>query len=123
MNDVTQVLKDAAYVTIGASVLAFQRAQVSRQEIQKRLGQLDVDPRASFERLSESVEDRVKLVEERFEGLQEQVEAAVATFEANLERYLDDVQGRLPEQAGEVLAQARTAAKDAQGQLRSFVGA
>jgi DNA-binding transcriptional MerR regulator len=123
VNDVTQVLKDAAYITVGAGVIAFQKAQVQRQEIQKRLADLEVDPKAGFERIGGTVEERVKLVEERFEGLQEQVEQAVSSFETNLERYLDELQGRLPEQAGEYLAQARTAAKDAQGQLRQLVGA
>ncbi|HUF32062.1 MAG TPA: hypothetical protein VMN58_02490 [Acidimicrobiales bacterium] len=123
MNDVTTVLKDAAYITVGAGVIAFQKAQVQRQEIQKRLSDIEVDPKAGFERLSGTVEERVKIAEERFEGLQGQVEAAIATFETKLERYLDELQGRLPEQAGEVFGQARTVAKDAQGQLRQLVGA
>jgi anion-transporting ArsA/GET3 family ATPase len=123
MNDVTQTLKDAAYITVGAGVIAFQKAQVQRQEIQKRLAGLDLDPKHGFERVSGTLEDRVKLVEERFEGLQGQLETAVATLEGNVDRYLDQLQGRLPEQAGEYVAQARSAAKDAQAQLRQLVGA
>ena len=44
-NDVANVAKDAAYVVIGAGVLGFQRAQVQRQELRKRLA----DPKAELE--------------------------------------------------------------------------
>lgn len=123
MNDVTKTLKDAAYITVGAGVIAFQKAQVQRQEIQKRLAELDLDPKTGLERLTTTVEERTKLAEERFEGFQEQLEQTVAAFETSLERYLDQVQGRLPEPAGERFAQARTKAKDAQTQLRQLIGA
>jgi hypothetical protein len=34
-EDATKVLKDALYVSVGLSVIAFQKAQVQRQELQK----------------------------------------------------------------------------------------
>jgi len=40
--DVTQTLKDSAYVAVGFSVLGFQRAQVARRELTSELeGRLD----------------------------------------------------------------------------------
>ncbi len=38
-QDATKVLKDALYVSVGLSVIAFQKAQVQRQELQKALEQ------------------------------------------------------------------------------------
>lgn len=36
-TDVRKLAQDAAYVTVGAGVLAFQRAQVARREVRSRL--------------------------------------------------------------------------------------
>jgi hypothetical protein len=36
-DDVTKVLKDALYVSVGLGVIAFQKAQVQRQELNKSL--------------------------------------------------------------------------------------
>ena len=47
LDDVTNLAKDAAYVSVGLGVIAFQRLQVRRNELEKLVG------------------DRVKLVEER----------------------------------------------------------
>ena len=58
IDELAKALQDAAYVTIGLSVIAFQKAQVQRNELTKSLqGSLD-DAKAA-------VEDNVKLVEER----------------------------------------------------------
>jgi ElaB/YqjD/DUF883 family membrane-anchored ribosome-binding protein len=119
--DVMSTLKDAAYVTIGFGVLAVQRAQVQREELRKQLGASFGDARGGFERLSGTVEDRLKTVEERLEGVSDQVESVVDTFEDRIEKLLDEVEGRLPEQARDVLKSAREAAKDARGQLRELV--
>lgn len=35
LDDLTDTLKDAAYVSVGLGVLAFQRLQVRRQELTK----------------------------------------------------------------------------------------
>ena len=51
LDDVTNAAKEAAYVSVGLGVIAFQRLQVRRNELEKALGTL--------------VGDRVKLVEER----------------------------------------------------------
>jgi hypothetical protein len=47
LDDVTNLAKDAAYVSVGLGVIAFQRLQVRRNELEKLVG------------------ERVKLVEER----------------------------------------------------------
>ena len=37
IEDATKVLKDALYVSVGLGVIAFQKAQVQRNELQKAL--------------------------------------------------------------------------------------
>jgi hypothetical protein len=103
MPDIPATLKDAAYVTVGIGVLAFQRAQVQRVELAKQA-------REEMGRLGVTVEDRLKTVEERLGGVQEQVEKA-----------LDDLGDRLPDPAADALKALRTAAKEAQDQLRQLV--
>ena len=94
------VARDALYAAVGLGVIAFQRAQVRRQELKKQVG-----------KLGEAVEDRMKLVEERLDDVEDQVE-----------RLLDTLEERLPEQARDVVRTARVAARDARGQLRSIAG-
>lgn len=110
-EDLTKLLKDAVYVTIGLGVIAVQRAQVRRQELTKQVsGQVD-DARSQFQTLTKRVDDRFKLVEERLESV-----------EARFDAVLDQVEERLPEQARELTRQARTAAKEARTQVRSLAG-
>ncbi len=121
MADVTQILKDAAYVGIGFGVITFQRAQVQRQEIKKQLEAQLGDAKGGFSKLSGTVEDRVKLLEERFEGVQGQLESVLAEVESNVDKALDELATRLPEPARDVFANARSAARDASSQLRARV--
>ncbi len=90
MDDVTDTLKDTAYVAVGLGVLAFQRAQVRRRELM-RWAQ-DVEHR--LDPLLDDVEDR-------------------------LDPVLDDLEGRLPEQASELLRQLRQTARDGRHHMRS----
>lgn len=103
----TGFARDAFYVTVGAGVLAFQKAQVRRREIQKLAdGRLD-DAREQAEKSFQAaksqldtvntlVEDRVKLVEERLGALEERLESV-----------LGEIEDRLPEQARDLVKQAR----------------
>ena len=54
IDDLSRSAKDAFYVTVGLGVIALQKAQVQRNELEKRIRSV--------------VEDRVKLVEERLKG-------------------------------------------------------
>jgi hypothetical protein len=51
LDDLANAAKDAAYVSVGLGVIAFQRLQVRRNELTKTF--------------NEQVGDRVKMVEER----------------------------------------------------------
>ncbi|MET0728422.1 MAG: hypothetical protein ABWZ76_09035 [Acidimicrobiales bacterium] len=65
VDDLTTVVKDAAYVTVGFGVLAFQRLQVRRKEVSKAYNGQTKDPKGPLEVLGAAVGERVKLVEER----------------------------------------------------------
>ena len=121
MADVRSTLKDAAYIGIGFGVLAFQKAQVQRQELAKKLETSVTEGKAGFGKLGEDVQDRLKLVEERLEALGTQVDAAADDFEERLDKVLDEIQERLPEQVRVVFGKARTAGKDARTQVRQLV--
>jgi ElaB/YqjD/DUF883 family membrane-anchored ribosome-binding protein len=109
-DDVRAFVKDAFYVTVGMGVLAFQRAQVQRQELRKQVESQLGDAREQLQKAGKTLEDRVKVVEERLEGVEDR-----------FEKLFDQFEDRLPEQAKELVKQAREAAKDAQGQLRTLV--
>ena len=107
LDTVTDSLRDAFYVSVGAGVLAFQKLQVQRVELTKTVTtQLDEargSARGSIDsakdglgNVSELVEERVKLLEERLESL-----------ETRLESVLAQIEGKLPEQARDLVKQAR----------------
>jgi ElaB/YqjD/DUF883 family membrane-anchored ribosome-binding protein len=121
MTDVRSTIRDAVYVGIGFGVLAFQKAQVQRVELQKRLESSVGEAKGGFEKLNEDLQDRLKLVEERLEALGKQVDTAADDFEERLGKALDEVQERLPEQIKDVFVKARTAGKDARTQVRQIV--
>jgi hypothetical protein len=65
LDDVADVMKDAAYVTVGLGVIAFQRLQVRRNELAKALnGSMD-EASNPIELVGAFVGERLKVVEER----------------------------------------------------------
>ncbi len=113
--------RDTLYVTVGFGVLAFQRAQVARRVLTKAIESQLGDARENLGSLGGTVEDRLKVLEQRFEGLQDQVEDVLDTVEARVETFLDEVEDRVPESAKEWFSAARDAAKEARGQVRQLV--
>jgi hypothetical protein len=100
IETMTDVVRDALYVGVGAGVIAFQKLQVQRVELTKTVGaQLDGakgSARGSYQGVSDLVEDRVKVLEERLSGI-----------EGRLENVLSQLEDKLPEQARDVVKQAR----------------
>lgn len=65
LDDVAHAAQDAAYVSVGLGLIAFQRLQVRRQELHKALsGQTD-DARGALDAVGTLVGDRLKMLEER----------------------------------------------------------
>ena len=65
LDDLTNAAKDAAYVSVGLSVIAFQRMQVRRNELNKALEARSGEARDALDVVNALVSDRVKMVEER----------------------------------------------------------
>src|SRR4051812_14208077 len=106
MADVTKTLKDAAYVTIGLGVMAFQKAQVRRVELTKQLE----DQRKQVEaQPAEAREQFTKLLA----GLDQQFQPVINEIEARL----DELEKRLPDQAQTIVHQARETAKEARAEV------
>ena len=65
IDDVTHAVKDAAYVSVGLGVIAFQRLQVRRHELSRALsGQAD-EAKGAVELVGALIGERLKVVEER----------------------------------------------------------
>ena len=112
--DVTRTFRDAGYIAIGLGVIAFQRAQVRRQELRTQLA----DQREALE--ARAVEAR-NLVAGLVKEADARIEPVLAAVEAQIDAVADAVTERLPEQTKGFVAQARTAGKDARSQFRARV--
>lgn len=73
IEDVTNAVKDAAYVSVGLGVIAFQRMQVRRNELSRSLSGSTGEARGALELVTNLVGERVKLVEERVDAARGQV--------------------------------------------------
>ena len=73
IEDVTNAVKDAAYVSVGLGVIAFQRLQVRRNELNKALSGSTGEARGALELVTNLVGERVKLVEERVDAARDQL--------------------------------------------------
>lgn len=69
VDDVTNAVKDAAYVSVGLGVIAFQRLQVRRNELSKTLTEQTGNAKGAIDLVGSLVTDRVKVVEERLGAL------------------------------------------------------
>lgn len=65
IDDVANAVKDAAYVSVGLGVVAFQRLQVRRNELSKALGGQADEAKGALEVVGTLVGERLKVVEER----------------------------------------------------------
>src|SRR4029079_11214749 len=59
-EDLTKAAKDAFYVSIGLAVIAFQKAQVQRQELRRQGTEQVGDAKPQIQSLAKVFEDRVK---------------------------------------------------------------
>ena len=117
MTDPRTILKDAGYVAVGLGVIAFQRAQVRRRELEQQLG----DAGQHIDRLTAALEDQRKLVEERIEALGGQVETTINDLETRVGKAIDELRERIPETAVETFDTAVGAAKDGVAQILDLV--
>lgn len=65
VDDLANAVKDAAYVSVGLGIIAFQRLQVRRNELAKAISAPTEEAKGTLELLGSLVGERMKLVEER----------------------------------------------------------
>jgi hypothetical protein len=103
---ISKVLQDTFYATVGAGVLTVQHLDGIRRQVTEQLSdrfgtQLDAG-KDQVAQLARAVEEQLRSVDDR-----------VKVLEGQIDTLLDSLQGRLPEQAGEALARARKVSADA----------
>jgi hypothetical protein len=109
-DEIVKIMKNTVYAAVGAGVLTVEQLDKLRADLTASLSaQLDVG--------RGQLEGVVTAFEDRFRGVDERVQAMVQRIEDTL----DDVEQRLPDQAGEVLARARKASTDARAQVKSLL--
>jgi ElaB/YqjD/DUF883 family membrane-anchored ribosome-binding protein len=108
-RDIANVAKDLVYVTVGFGVLAVQRAQAQRRELQEKLSSQVGAGKSGIEKATAAFEQQVKALEARF-----------ATVEERIDATLDQVEAKMPEQARAAFHQAREAARSARNQVRNL---
>ena len=101
---VTDLARDAAYVTVGLGVLGYQRLQVTRTDLQQRL--------AGDDRLRQGVAKGVRQIDELAESATQFVETTLQPLEE-----------RLPEQVTQLTTKAREQAREVRSQIRQRVSA
>lgn len=71
VDEITNAVKDAAYVSVGLGVLAFQRVQVRRNELKKALEGRTDEASTLVDTLAARLGERAKMVEERVAALRD----------------------------------------------------
>jgi hypothetical protein len=105
---VTDLARDAAYVTVGLGVLGYQRLQVHRTELQNRLSG---DQRLGAVR--ESVAKGFQQIDDLAESATHFVETTLQPLEEKLPPSVTQVTAKAREQAREVRSQIRQRVNDA----------
>jgi hypothetical protein len=109
-DQIVKNVKDAAYATVGAGVLAFEQLEARRAELRSRLAAQVGAGRNHVDRLLAALHDGARRADARGEIVVERIEAA-----------LDDVQARLPAPVSDVVARARETGADVRHQVRAFI--
>jgi ElaB/YqjD/DUF883 family membrane-anchored ribosome-binding protein len=98
---VTDLARDAAYVTVGLGVLGYQRLQVHRTELQNRLSEQRLDD------VREGVAKGVRQIDDIAESAARFVETTLQPLEEKLPSSVTQLTTKAREQAREVRSQIR----------------
>ena len=110
---VTDLARDTAYVAVGLGVLAYQRAQVQRVELQNRLSHdFDID-------LDKRIGDVRGGVAKGIHQLDDLAETAVQFVETTFE----PIEEKLPPTVSQLTIKAREQAREVRLQIRNLVNA
>ncbi|HXW35464.1 MAG TPA: hypothetical protein VEJ87_12875 [Acidimicrobiales bacterium] len=119
-HTISKTARDATYVLIGLGVLAFQRAQVHRQEILEEV-----------RKQQDAVGGHLKAAQDELARLSKRIEEMDSSVEAILDRIdsaLEPIEDKLPDRTRELVQQAHDQAKSVRRQtqtvrrqIRSFI--
>jgi len=109
-QDLADVARDAAYVAIGVGVIGFQKAQVQRHELSKRLG----DPKVG-------IEERLQSVRSDLSSAVHAVDATVEDLVQKVEAVFVPLEDKLPAPARDLAKQAHIQANEARAQVRTII--
>ena len=101
-DELTRIIRDTLYATVGVGVLTVQQLDHMRRQLAERLSTRYGVGRHQVDQLIAVVEDQMGNLDARMKVLERQ-----------LDGLLDSVQERLPEQAGDALATARQVGAEA----------
>jgi hypothetical protein len=108
LDRLASLVSDAFYITVGAGVLAVQKLQVQRNELQRDLA-------GRVEERRELLDDLAKRMEATIGAL----EVRLASTEARVDSLVDQARTHLPDPAADLVAQAHEATKTARTHLRT----
>jgi hypothetical protein len=101
-DDLTRIIRDTLYATVGVGVLTVQQLDEVRRRLAERLSTDLGVGKHQVEQLIAVVEDQMSNLDARMKVLERQLDGA-----------LDSVQQRLPDQAGDAFAKARQVGAEA----------
>jgi hypothetical protein len=104
---VTDLARDAAYVTVGLGVLGYQRLQVHRTELQNRL----------------AADDRLDAVRQGVAQGVRQIDDLAESATQFVETTLQPLEERLPAQVTQLTTRAREQGREIRSQIRQRVSA
>jgi hypothetical protein len=107
-DDVTGLARDAAYVVVGLGVLGYQRAQVHRVAIERRLAEAGMEDRVAGVR--EAVAGGIRQLDDVLEGAAQLVESTLRPLEE-----------QLPSPARELAGLAHAEARQVREQIHRLV--
>ena len=109
--EIRKSIQDAAYVTVGVGVLAFQQAQVRRREAQADFEAQAKKARASFERTAQDVRSTV---ETTAKDVRTKAETFGSEARERVEPLVEQLQG-VPAQVKQVVEAGATRARELVG--------
>lgn len=107
-DDAAGYARDAAYVVVGLGVLGYQRVQVQRVALERKLAETDLEERIT--QLCATVTEGVRQVDEVLEGALQFLETTFETLE------------QLPPPASDLAVRAHAGARQVGDRLRELVG-
>jgi hypothetical protein len=107
-DDAAGYARDAAYVVVGLGVLGYQRVQVQRVTLERKLAETDLEDRIT--KMCAAVVEGVRQIDDVLEGALQIVESTLETLE------------QLPPPASDLAAKAHAGARQVGDRLRELVG-